>query len=116
MNIFKIIIIIFICLFTQQKAYSQISVPADYVILQDHYSGKILYEKDADSKIYPASLTKIMTSIVTFDLLKKYNAPKVIDYLSIDTEGSEYEILNDIDFNSLNIKEILFEYKHFDGY
>ena len=32
---------------------------------------KILFEKDADGKIYPASMTKIMTSIVAFDLLKK---------------------------------------------
>jgi D-alanyl-D-alanine carboxypeptidase (penicillin-binding protein 5/6) len=41
------------------------------MILQDHYSGEILYEKEADTKIYPASMTKIMTTIVTFDLLKK---------------------------------------------
>ena len=54
----------------QQKTFSQIEINANYVILQDHLSGKILYEKDADSKIYPASLTKIMTSIVVFDLLK----------------------------------------------
>jgi len=54
----------------QQKTFSQIEVNANYVILQDHLSGKILYEKDADNKIYPASLTKIMTSIVVFDLLK----------------------------------------------
>jgi len=40
-------------------------------ILQDYYSGEILYEKDADASIYPASLTKIMTSIVAFDLLNK---------------------------------------------
>ena len=33
-------------------------------------SGRILYEKDADLKIYPASMTKIMTSIIVFDLLK----------------------------------------------
>ena len=43
---------------------------ANYVILQDHFSGKILYEKEADVKIYPASMTKIMTTIVTFDLIK----------------------------------------------
>ena len=53
------------------KANSQIEIDARYVILQDHLSGEILYEKDADEKIYPASMTKIMTAIVTFDLLKK---------------------------------------------
>ncbi len=54
-----------------QKSIANIDIDAPYVIIQDHHSGEILYEKDADSKIYPASLTKIMTSIVTFDLLKK---------------------------------------------
>ncbi len=34
------------------------------------FSGKILYEKDADRQIFPASMTKIMTSIIVFDLLK----------------------------------------------
>ena len=71
MKFFKIFFIILIFLLFQQKSYSQIEVDANYVILQDHLSGKILYEKDADDKIYPASMTKIMTSIVVFDLLKK---------------------------------------------
>ena len=31
---------------------------------------KILFEKDADRQIFPASMTKIMTSIIAFDLLK----------------------------------------------
>ena len=34
-------------------------------------SGEILFEKEADLSIYPASMTKIMTTIVVFDLLKK---------------------------------------------
>jgi D-alanyl-D-alanine carboxypeptidase (penicillin-binding protein 5/6) len=57
--------------FLHETVYSQLEVDARYVILQDHLSGKILYEKDADEKIYPASMTKIMTVIVVFDLLKK---------------------------------------------
>lgn len=34
------------------------------------------------------------------DLLSKHNCPKTIDYLSIDTEGSEYHILNSYDFST----------------
>ena len=71
MKLFKIIFFIFIFSLAQQKIYSEIEIDARYAILQDHHSGKILYEKDADTRIYPASLTKIMTSIVAFDLLKK---------------------------------------------
>ena len=52
------------------KAFSVIDIDARYVILQDHLSGEILYEKEADGSIYPASMTKIMTSIVAFDLIK----------------------------------------------
>ena len=45
-------------------------IKARTVILQDYLSGKILYEKDPDKSIYPASMTKIMTSIIAFDLIK----------------------------------------------
>ena len=54
-----------------QISYSKIDIEARYVILQDHLSGDILYEKEADARIYPASMTKIMTSIITFDLIKR---------------------------------------------
>ena len=37
----------------------------------DYHSDEILFELDPDTEIYPASMTKIMTSIVAFDLLKK---------------------------------------------
>ena len=40
-------------------------------ILIDYHSEEILYELDPDTQIYPASMTKIMTSIVAFDLIKK---------------------------------------------
>ena len=45
-------------------------IKARTAILQDYLSGEILYEKDATRSIYPASMTKIMTSIIVFDLIK----------------------------------------------
>jgi len=45
-------------------------INARTAILQDFISGEILYEKDPDQSIYPASMTKIMTAIVAFDLIK----------------------------------------------
>ena len=49
---------------------SNIEIKARTAILQDFLSGEILYEKEPDRSIYPASMTKIMTSIIAFDLIK----------------------------------------------
>tara|TARA_Y100001970_G_scaffold216640_1_gene265205 strand:- start:6392 stop:7540 length:1149 start_codon:yes stop_codon:yes gene_type:complete len=46
-------------------------IEAKTAILMDYNSDKILYELEPDMSIYPASMTKIMTAIVAFDLLKK---------------------------------------------
>jgi len=45
-------------------------IKARTAILQDYLSGEILFEKDADKSIYPASMTKIMTAIIAFDLIR----------------------------------------------
>ena len=71
MKYFNFIINFFVFLLLAQKTFSNIEINARYVILQDHLSGEILYEDQADEQIYPASMTKIMTAIVAFDLLKK---------------------------------------------
>ena len=46
------------------------------------------------------------------DLLIKHRAPNHIDYLSIDTEGSEYEILKAFSFNEFNIGIITVEHNN----
>ena len=71
MKFIKFFTIIIISILLNKNSYSNIEVDAKYVIIQDHLSGEILYEKEADEKIYPASMTKIMTAIVVFDLIKK---------------------------------------------
>ena len=74
MKITKFISIVTLFIILQKNAFSDIEIAADHMILQDHLSGKILYEKNADDKIYPASMTKIMTTIVAFDLIKNGEA------------------------------------------
>tara|TARA_E500000178_G_C16978771_1_gene734691 strand:- start:91 stop:1242 length:1152 start_codon:yes stop_codon:yes gene_type:complete len=66
----KIIYIFILLLFIPSKSFSEFQINARTAILQDFYSGEILYEKEADISIYPASMTKIMTSIIAFDFIK----------------------------------------------
>ena len=66
----NILLINLICILFSNISYSNIEIKARTAILQDFFSGEILYEKDPDRSIYPASMTKIMTSIIAFDLIK----------------------------------------------
>ena len=67
----KIILYFFVSYFVfTNLCFSAFDINARTAILQDYLSGEILYEKDVKRSIYPASMTKIMTSIVVFDLLK----------------------------------------------
>ena len=66
----KIFLICLINLFFFNISFANIDIKARTAILQDFLSGEILYEKDPDRSIYPASMTKIMTSIIAFDLIK----------------------------------------------
>ena len=61
---------IIISLLLSFSSYAAFEIKARTAILQDFLSGEILYEKDPDKSIYPASMTKIMTAMVAFDLLK----------------------------------------------
>ena len=67
------------------RAYS-IDTTAKQAILIDFSSGEILFKKNEDHKISPASLTKIMTSIVAFDLIKKGQL-KLDEKITISTKA-----------------------------
>ena len=68
---FFYIITILSTLIIVNNASAKFDIKASTAILQDYSSGEILFEKDADREIYPASMTKIMTSIIAFELIEK---------------------------------------------
>ena len=67
----KLFFTIIFLLISSAQSFANPNVMARTAILVDYHSDEILYELDPDSQIYPASMTKIMTAIVVFDLLKK---------------------------------------------
>ena len=69
----KIILLIGFNVLFSNLALANLDVAARTAILQDYLSGEILYEKNPDHSIHPASMTKIMTAIVAFDLIKSGN-------------------------------------------
>ena len=68
MNKLLLILILLISLTT--KLFSNPIIQARTGILVDYHSDEILFELDPDAQIYPASMTKIMTAIIAFDLIK----------------------------------------------
>jgi FkbM family methyltransferase len=57
--------------------------------------------------------TQIIVKTISFNhLLEKSNAPSFIDYLSLDTEGSELEILKSVDFNKYKFGLIHVEHNY----
>lgn len=54
----------------------------------------------------------LVESITLLDLLEKFNAPRKIDFISIDTEGSELEILQNFNFSKYKISSFAVEHNH----
>ena len=67
----KFIIILLFFFFNNLSVFASPSINARTAIVVDYHSDKVLFELDADANIYPASMTKIMTTIIAFDLIKK---------------------------------------------
>ena len=67
----KVFVTIFLFLISLSSVQATMNLNARTAILVDYHSDKILFELEPDAQIYPASMTKIMTSIVAFDLIKK---------------------------------------------
>lgn len=83
-----------------ETAISELSTISSFEDCDEHATSR------SHSKTYEVA------TITLQDLLDFHGAPKVIDYLSIDTEGSEYEILRSYSFKNRKINFISCEHNH----
>ncbi len=75
----KFLLIIVFLIHTSSTLFANPNIQARTGILIDYHSDEVLFELDPDTQIYPASMTKIMTAIIAFELLKE-------NKLSLDDE------------------------------
>jgi FkbM family methyltransferase len=70
----------------------------------------IFKELDGHSEARKKGNEYFVDTISLNDLLAAHNAPNQIDYLSVDTEGSEFAILNELDFSRYSFNVITVEH------
>jgi FkbM family methyltransferase len=101
------------CICIDKAVYSKSGLNLEFVQkydgllsgLKDHYDFNFFSE-------LPIQKTTIVETTTLTDILDTHNAPKYIEYLSIDTEGSEVEILKGIDFSKYTFGIINIEHSH----
>ncbi len=81
-------ILLFSVLILNSKAYAEPNLLCKTAVLIDAETGTILAEKNADQKMYPASLTKIMTAILAIEMGELSDVIKVDDNTPYEIEGS----------------------------
>ncbi len=84
--------------------FNEVATAKEFSTVDSHSSS------DMHAHIREKGITYSVKTISLVDLLNKYGAPSVVDYLSIDTEGSEYDILNSFDFARYQFRVITCEH------
>ncbi len=80
-----------------------------YIECQNCYSGIKDYLDVEKEEFWKDGTTKQKPLALLQDVLRENNAPKVVDYLSLDTEGSEYAILKGFPFDEYKILALTIE-------
>ena len=69
MKKYLIHIAVFLLMLSPASNAAYIDTDAEVAVVIDGHTGKVLFSKDKDKKTYPASMTKIMTTLIIFEKL-----------------------------------------------
>ena len=84
-----------------------LGIHADSCILVEANSGKILYEKNASQKTFPASTTKLMTAILTTEYVNDLNEKATVSYYAVKSIPATYSIANLQPGEQVSINDLL---------
>ena len=95
------------------------SVSGEKLSFSENYLGELsaitaFAEPNSNGVLKRTTSSYEVETISLLDLLKAHNAPKYIEFLSIDTEGSEFEILKNFEFQSYRFGAICVEHNFAD--
>jgi hypothetical protein len=95
------------------------SISGEKISFSENYLGELsaitsFAEPNANGVLKRTTSSYVVETVSLLDLLKFHNAPKFIEFLSIDTEGSEFEILEKFDFQSYRFGAICVEHNFAD--
>ena len=68
---FLLSVVAFACLLPVPGAAQEIALASEAAVLMDAESGQILYGKNMDSTMYPASITKVLTGLLALKYAKE---------------------------------------------
>ena len=105
------------CIKDKRAVYSRSGLKLPFFVVEsfptsadqiENFSGILEHIRD-NVKTLPNKIINVETVSLN-DLLEQYNAPNKIDYISIDTEGSEFEIIKNFDFNKYDVEIFTIEH------
>ena len=98
--------LIIVCISTTCFAIDSDKLYAESAILIDSNRGKVLFEKNMNQKMYPASTTKIMTAILTIENCNLEDVVTV-NYNAISSIPAGYSTAELITDENLTVKQLL---------
>jgi FkbM family methyltransferase len=97
------------CVWTESSLTKELLIPEDPEL------STIAHSENFDSHREVRARTGVPVNVETVglgDLLSQHDAPPSIDYMSVDTEGSEFEILASFDFAKWRVDLLTIEHNH----
>jgi FkbM family methyltransferase len=102
------------CIIDTRCVYSK---TGEQIGFSENYIGELSsiteFTGDGHHGILDRTITSYQVETISLlDLLRSHNAPKHVEFLSVDTEGSEFEILNAFDFSQYSFGAICVEHNY----
>jgi FkbM family methyltransferase len=105
------------CIVDTRCVYSK---TGEQIGFSENYIGELSsiteFTGDGHHGILDRTITSYQVETISLlDLLRSHNAPKHVEFLSVDTEGSEFEILNAFDFSQYSFGAICVEHNYLEN-